>query len=209
MAGSRRLTSEDAGVVEAVVSGDGRIVYAVTGAMRVLRIDIPAGAIRDLTPTILNSSTEAPRVTFFKLAAGQLCYNVANAKTITILPGFGSVPPPSACLAAAAGKTAYTLNATNEFGAATASAAADEGPPQILSFKNDPSFSPVSAGAVTLSWSTQNAERVNMTGLGAPSGPLPVNGNVVVRPDTNTTYTLFAYSANGQVVSTMLYVFVR
>ena len=80
---------------------------------------------------------------------------------------------------------------------------------QILSFRNEPSFSPVSGGPVTLSWTTQNAERVNMTGLGAPGGSLPANGTFVVRPDTNTSYTLFAYGANGQAVSSVLYVFVR
>jgi hypothetical protein len=177
--------------------------------MRVVRIDAASGTARDLTPAILDTPDEAPRLVSFKVSPGQLCYNVANARTITIQPGFGAVPPPSACLAAPAERMVYTLSAANNLGSISVSAAADETPAQILSFKNDPSFSPVSGGAVTLSWTTQNAEVVKMTGLGAPSGSLPLNGTVVVRPDTNTTYTLFAYGTNGQVVSSVLYLFVR
>ena len=42
-----------------------------------------------------------------------------------------------------------------------------------------------------------------------PGGALPVNGSVVVKPVTNTSYTLIAYGANGQAVSSVLYIFVR
>ena len=145
----RQLTFEDTGIVEATISGDGRVAFAVTGSMRAVRIDVASGAVQALNLAASNVPAGVPR------------------------------------------------------------AAPDETPVQIVSFKNDPSFSPVSGGPMTLSWTTQNAERVNMVGLGAPGGALAVNGSAVVRPDTNTTYTLFAYGPSGQVVSSVLYVFVR
>jgi hypothetical protein len=158
---------------------------------------------------MLGIPAEAPRVLSFQIAAGQLCYNVAGARTITIAPGFGSVPPTSACLPVSGARTTYTLSAANELGAVAASAAADGTPVQILTFRNEPSFARVSGDPVTLSWTTQGAERVNLSGPGAPAGPLPLAGSVVVRPDTNTSYTLFAYGPGGQVVNSALYLFVR
>jgi hypothetical protein len=80
---------------------------------------------------------------------------------------------------------------------------------QITSFTNDPPYSPIAGGPVTLTWATQNAVRVRLTGLGAPSDPLPLNGSVQVRPVTNTSYTLVAYGASGAAVSSVLYIFVR
>jgi hypothetical protein len=42
--GWRQVTSDVAGIVELVASGDGKVAYAVTGAGRLLRIDVEAGA---------------------------------------------------------------------------------------------------------------------------------------------------------------------
>ena len=46
--GSRRLTDDPSGVREAVLSGDGRVAYAVTGAGRLLRIAVESGRIEEL-----------------------------------------------------------------------------------------------------------------------------------------------------------------
>ena len=62
---------------------------------------------------------------------------------------------------------------------------------------------------VVLSWTTSGATSVILTGFGAPAGPLPVNGNVTVNPNTNTDYTLTAYGDGGQSVSVVIHVFVR
>jgi hypothetical protein len=61
---------------------------------------------------------------------------------------------------------------------------------------------------VTLSWTTDNATSVVLTGNDVPGGPLPVNGSIVVRPITNSTYTLTAYGV-GSHVSTVVAVHVR
>ena len=79
---------------------------------------------------------------------------------------------------------------------------------RITSFSNSPDFSGKAGDPVVLSWTTEGATSVTLTGLGVPTGPLPVNGNVTVNPITNTTYTLIAYGPNGSV-SAVLYVFVR
>jgi hypothetical protein len=143
-------------------------------------------------------------------SAGQLCYHVENARTISIQPEFGVVPGPSACLTAhPTMTTTYTLTATNDGGSTTASATVDVTSVAITAFSNDPPYSPIAGGPVTLTWTTQNAVSVTMTGLGLPAGALPLSGSLVVKPVTNTSYTLIAYGANGQAVSSVLYVFVR
>jgi hypothetical protein len=208
--GARQLTTDDAGITEATLSGDGALVYAVADSKRVLRIDVTSGQITDLTSAITKPASERPRVISMTAAAGQICYQVANATSIQIQPGVGPVTAPAACLAARpAMTTTYTLTAANEAGAVTASATLEVTSVAITSFTNDPSFSPAAGGPVSLSWTTQNAMSVGITGSGLPPGPYPVNGSLVVRPVTNTNYTLIAYGANGQAVSSVLYVFVR
>jgi hypothetical protein len=217
--GQSQLTTEGAGIAEAVISGDGSTVYALTGAMHLLRFDAASGSRTDLTAAILATATpEAPQVVSFTVApsaiapgaTAQLCYNVQNAATVSIQPAFGEVPSTSACLTASpSSRTTYTLTATNDAGSITASTTLDVAVTRILTFTNDPAYSPVSGSAVTLSWTTENASMVRITGLGAPATPLPAAGSLVVNPVTNTTYTLNAYGANGQAVNAVLYIFVR
>jgi hypothetical protein len=208
--GAQPLTAEDAGITEAVLSGDGSTAYAIVHSARILRIDLASGQVSDLTTVIASAAPDPPRVVSLTASGGQLCYQVENARTISIQPEFGVVPGPSACLTAhPAMTTTYTLTATNDGGSATASATVDVSSVQITSFSNDPAYSPIAGGPVTLTWTTQNAVSVTMTGLGLPGGALPVNGSVVVKPVTNTSYTLIAYGANGQAVTSVLYIFVR
>jgi hypothetical protein len=217
--GQSQLTTEGAGIAEAVISGDGSTVYALTGAMHLLRFDVASGSRTDLAAAILATATpEAPRVVSFTVApsaiapgaTAQLCYNVQNATTVNIQPAFGVVPSTSACLTASpSSRTTYTLTATNDAGSTTAAATLDVAVTRILTFTNDPAYSPASGSAVTLSWTTENASMVRITGLGAPATPLPAAGSLVVNPVTNTTYTLSAYGTNGQAVNAVLYIFVR
>ena len=217
--GIRALTALDSGLAEAVISGDGSTVYAIASNMRLLRIDVASAAVTDLTAGILATATPAaPRVASFTVspaaiapgASAQLCYSVEGANSVTIQPGFGVVPPTSACLTVnPANRTTYTLTAASDAGSNTATAALDVSAVRILTFSNDPAYSPASGSAVTLSWTTENASFVRITGLGAPPGTLAPSGSAVVNPVTNTTYTLTAYGVNGQAVSSVLYIFVR
>jgi hypothetical protein len=209
-AGTRQLTAEDAGISEAVLSGDGATAYAVVNLTRILRIDVASGRSTDITAAITKAVPQQPRVISLTAGSGQLCYQVENATSITIQPQFGVVPPPGACLTAKPSiTTTYTLTASNDSGTTTASATLEVASVAITGFTNDPAYSPSAGGPVTLQWTTQNAVSVGLTGLGVPAGTLLVNGSVVVHPVTNTTYTLIAYGANGQAVSAVLYIFVR
>ena len=46
-----KVTNESDGIVSAVISGDGRVAYAVTGGSRLLRIDVPSGTVTELAPS--------------------------------------------------------------------------------------------------------------------------------------------------------------
>jgi hypothetical protein len=59
-----------------------------------------------------------------------------------------------------------------------------------------------------LSWTTQNATSVIITGSFVPSGAQPVNGSLTINPPTDSQYTLTAYGPGGPV-STTVYVHVR
>ena len=171
------------------------------------------------TATVTLSGTGVPRVLQFAAnpaqiepgGSAQLCYNVENATELSLspsVPGFDASRN-SACLTVnPSATTTYVLTARNSVGPTTASATVNVGGVRILTFTNAPEFSPKAGDPVRLSWTTQGATSVVITGIGVPGGSLPVNGSITVNPITNTTYTLIAYGPNGSV-SSVLYVFVR
>jgi hypothetical protein len=143
--------------------------------------------------------------------SAQLCYTVENATEISISPAVPGFDPTrnSACLTVSpTATTTYVLTARNAAGTTTAAATITVGGVRITSFTNSPDYSTKAGDPVLLSWTTEGATSVTITGLGAPTGSLPASGNITVNPVTNTTYTLIAYGPNGSV-SAVLYVFVR
>ena len=139
----------------------------------------------------------------------QLCWQVENATTVSISGGIGTVDPTGCKTVSPTSTTTYVLTATNASGSVTASATLTVGSVQILTFVNDPPFSPIAGGPVNLTWTTSGASFVIITGLGVPSGQLPTNGTITVTPNTNSDYTLTAYGTGGQTVTAVLHVFVR
>jgi hypothetical protein len=171
------------------------------------------------TATVTLSGTGVPRVLQFGAnptqidpgGSAQLCYTVENAADISINPSVAGFDASrnSACLTVSpTATTTYSLTARNGAGVANATATVTVGGVRIVSFVNSPDFSTRAGDPVTLTWTTTGATSVTITGLGAPTGPLPGNGSITVNPITNTTYTLIAYGPNGSV-SAVLYVFVR
>jgi hypothetical protein len=71
-----------------------------------------------------------------------------------------------------------------------------------------PEFSSAAGSPVTLSWATENATSVIITGSSAPTGTLPLSGSATVTPNSNADFRLTAYGA-GSPVSVVLHVFVR
>jgi hypothetical protein len=168
------------------------------------------------TAVVTVSAAPVPRIIQFvvtppNITAGgqaQICWTVENATSVSISPGIGTVQATGCTTVSPTVTTTYVLTATNAAGQITASVTVNV-QVQILTFVNDPSFSPISGGPVKLSWTTAGASSVIITGLGAPSGSLPANGNITVNPDTNSDYTLTAYGPGGQTATAVLHVFVR
>jgi hypothetical protein len=150
------------------------------------------------SPTVINSGGQS-----------SLCWNVSNATSITIQPGPGTVSGASGCTTVTpTATTTYVLTATNGVGPTQAVVTVSVGAVQILSFSSNPASSPASGAPVTLSWTTQNATSVSITGTGVPGGTQSVNGSVTVNPTSNSDYTLTAYGPGGPV-SSVIHVFVR
>jgi protein-disulfide isomerase len=104
--------------------------------------------------------------------------------------------------------TTYVLTATNAVGPIQAVVTVSVGAVQVLTFSANPAYSPASGAPVVLSWTTQNATSVSITGTGVSGGAQQVNGSTTVNPTTNSDYTLTAYGPGGPV-SSVIHVFVR
>jgi hypothetical protein len=140
----------------------------------------------------------------------KLCWQVNNATSISISPGVGSNLNANDCATVSPNQTTtYTLTATNASGQIQANATVNVGAVRITSFTSDPLTSLAAGAPVTLSWTTQNASSVVLIGNDLGPQTLDPNGSLVVKPITNTTYTLTAYGPGGQTVSVTISVFVR
>jgi hypothetical protein len=178
-------------------SKDGREVSAATSVV------VTVG----LAPRVLNFS--ASPISIAPGGSTQLCWQVDNVTEVAI-SGLGTGLKPADCATVSPDKTTtYSLTAKNNQGSVTVSTTVSVVlPVRILTFSSSPEFSTKAGDPVTLSWTTENATSVQITGTGAPTGSLPANGSVVVYPNTNTNYTLTAYGPAGSV-SAVLHVFVR
>jgi hypothetical protein len=102
------------------------------------------------------------------------------------------------------------LTATNASGSTSGNVTVNVGQLQILSFTANPVFSTASGAPVTLSWTTQGATSVILTGGNlSPQSNLNVNGSFTVNQASDESYTLTAYGPGGQTVSVTIFVGVR
>jgi len=176
----------------------------VTSVTAAVTVTVGGGAV----PSIL-SFTASPTVVPTGGGQVSLCWNVSNATTLTIQPQPGTVSGPANCATVTvSATTTFVLTATNGVGPIQAVVTVSVGAVQILTFSANPAYSPASGAPVVLSWTTQNATSVNVTGTGVPGGAQSVNGSVTVNPTTNSDYTLTAYGPGGPVTS-VIHVFVR
>ncbi len=126
-----------------------------------------------------------------------LGWTSANATSLSIDQGVGVVNGPSGSLSVSpAATTIYTITATN--GAATATATATVNAPLAVTLKATPAnIAPGSSS--TLTWASQGAVSVSID-----QGVPPITGaagNVAVSPTQNTTYTITATDAQGNVAT--------
>lgn len=129
-----------------------------------------------------------------------LNYVVENATSVTISGITQTLDPKSGSVTVSPRVTTnYTLTARNATGEDTAvvTVLVERALPRILSFTaNPPTIAP--GGTSTLSWTTQNADSVEIVGVGT-FGP---SGQTQVSPPVSTTYTLIARNPQGESQAT-------
>jgi len=140
-----------------------------------------------------------------------LSWEVANANTVSIDGGIGSVALSGTRAVAPVATTTYTLMATNATGSVTATAqvlvsgtgaGGAAGAPIINYFTADPeTVSP--GGDSTLSWSVSNADTVTIS-TATESVMVGSSGSIIARLTATTTFTLTATNASGGVTKTAI-----
>ncbi|MGE5571000.1 MAG: PKD domain-containing protein [Rhodospirillales bacterium] len=138
------------------------------------------------------------------IAPGQaavLIWQTQNADQVTI-SSIGEVAQSGSTSVSPSETTTYTLTATNPEGQTTATVTITvTGPvpgqlPVVAAFTANPPQIPA-GGASTLSWQTQNADQVTISGI----GPVATSGSASVSPAQTTTYTLIATNSAGQTTA--------
>ncbi len=151
------------------------------------------------TSPVINSFT----ATLSSINAGQsstLQWSVANADTVTIDPGVGTVPLSGSRAVSPSSTTTYTLTATKAGAPPVTSTVTivvntvQTGPP-VVSFTASPAT--ISAGgSSTLTWNVSGASSVSISpGIGT----VAASGSRAVSPSSTTTYTLTAGYSGGSV----------
>jgi len=136
------------------------------------------------------------------IASGEVStinWATANADSVTISGGIGSVPVNGARQVTPTETTTYTLTATNARGPVTCPVTVQVQTqtvpaPRVLGFTANPTT--ITAGqSSTLTWSVENADTVEISGI----GNVPTSGSQSVSPTTTTTYVLTARNRTGMV----------
>lgn len=127
--------------------------------------------------------------------AAMLVWNVSDATEVTI-SGIGAVDPRAGTTSVSpTATTTYTLTAKNAGGTQTQTATVAVTSPALRIAQFSASPMTITAGqSTTLSWATDNATNVTISGIGAVAN----NGTQQVSPSGTTTYVLTATAAGGQ-----------
>jgi hypothetical protein len=134
--------------------------------------------------------------------ASTIAWATANADTVSISGGIGSVDGSGSRAVTPTQTTTYTLTATNPRGPVTCNVTVTVNtqqqvqPPRIISFAANPST--ITAGqSSTLTWNVENADTVDITGL----GEVPAQGSRAVSPTASATFVITARNGGGVVQS--------
>lgn len=155
---------------------------------------------------VTTARTPAVRILSFKatpqqIRAGEsstLTWAVENADSVTI-DGIGNVNAVGGNSTVSPQQTTtYRLTARNRLGevSETVTVAVQRPDVRIIFFQASP-MTLVAGQSSTLSWQTENAETVDITGIGR----VAQGGTTVVTPTENTTYVLTARNAFGAVTA--------
>ena len=124
-------------------------------------------------------------------ATAILSWTSSNATSVNI-PGLGAFPPNGSTNVKPTSTATYTATATGPGGTAQSSTTVTVSGAPTISFKAQPN-TVTSGGTSVLSWTTTNANSVNIPGLGS----FPPNGSSNATPSTTTTYTATATGVGG------------
>lgn len=159
-----------------------------------------AGGVKATATATVSMMTVGLTATPPKIGPGQtatLNWTSANATSLSIDQGVGTVNPPSGSISVSpSATTTYTITATN--GTATATAQATVSAPLGVTLTADPAnIAP--GGQSTLTWNSQGAASLSIDqGIGAVTG---ATGSVKVSPTANTTYTITAADGQGNTTT--------
>jgi hypothetical protein len=124
-------------------------------------------------------------------ASTVLNWTTTNATSVSIA-GVGNYGPSGSVKVSPNSTITYTATATGPDGTTASSTTVTALPTPTISFNAQPNT--IDSGAtVTLSWTTTNANSVNIPGLGS----FPANGSTQVNPSATTTYAATAQGTVG------------
>ncbi len=145
------------------------------------------------SPRILRFTASNPQI--IPGAQSTLVWEVENATEVTIT-GLGTVQPNGSSAVTPASTTTYVLTARNASGESTAQTVVTVvGALRILDFRASPSAIAAPNTPVTLTWQTEGATEVIITGVGT----VATSGSVEVSPSAAVSYTLIAYGPGNSV----------
>jgi hypothetical protein len=201
------------GIGQVDVAGT-RVVSPNTSTTYTITASNSAGSVT-ASAVIMITSPGLPLISSFTanpstINAGEssnLQWNIADATSVSINQGIGSVSSSGTRTVNPTVSTTYTITASNSAGSVTASAVimiTSPGLPLISSFTANP-ITINSGQSSTLSWNITGATSASISaGIGTVNA---TSGTHQVSPNTNTTYTLTATNATGsstaQVTVTM------
>ncbi len=149
------------------------------------------------TVTVSVGNAAAPRILRFTASESQilpggqsnLLWEVENATEVTIST-IGVVNRSGSSAVSPTETTTYVLTARNATGQASAQTVVSvTAPVKILDFKASPTGAAQPGTPITLTWETQGAQQVVITGIGT----VDPSGQMQVTPAASVSYTLIAY----------------
>ncbi len=193
--GADSVTITNVGTVEAAGSRSVTPTQNTTYTLTATRGEVSVQS----TVTVTVGSTAAPRILRFSAGNPQiapggqsaLIWEVDNATEVSIT-SIGVVERTGTSTVSPETTTTYVLTARNAFGQSTAQTVVSvTAPVKIVDFRANPPASADPNTPITLTWQTEGAQEVVITGI----GPVANSGSIQVSPAATTSYTLIAYGA--------------
>ncbi len=186
-------------------SGTATVSPADTTTYKIMASNRFGSVTRTVT---IEVSSDLPRILNFvatpqEIDPGEfsaLVWEVERADSVTIDMGVGPVDLVGNSDVKPADTTFYTLTARNDFGEVQSTVIVKvRKQVRILSFTSNKTTVQNPREPAVLSWTTENAERVELVNVGS----VAIDGSAEVNPVGTTLYTLIAYGENSQVQATV------